>query len=53
MEATISAQEAQQYLETYSKEFNADFEVTEEGNMIYKFAFLPTENHPQQLQAKK
>ena len=49
MEATISGKEAQKYLEAYSQEFNAEFEVTEEGNLIYKFAFLKTENCRQQL----
>ena len=49
MEATISGEEAQQHLEAYSKEFNADFEVTEDGNLIYKFAFLKPENHRKQL----
>ena len=49
MEATISGEEAKQHLEAYSKEFNADFEVTEEGNLIYKFDFLKSENHRKQL----
>ena len=52
MEATISGAEARKYLENYSKEFNADFEVTEEGNMIYKFAFLQSETNRQQLPEK-
>ena len=49
MEATISGEEAERHLEAYSKEFNADFEVTEDGNLIYKFAFLKPENHRKQL----
>ena len=44
MEANISGEEAKQYLEKYAQEFGAEFEITEQGGIIYKFAFLKTEN---------
>ena len=50
MEAKISGKKSQQYLEDYSREFNADFEITDEGNIIYQFAFLPRDNSMQQWQ---
>lgn len=43
-DAELSGTEAKQYLEKYSKEFDANIEVTDQGNIIYKFAFLKTEN---------
>lgn len=52
MEATISGAEARKHLENYSKEFDADFEVTEEGSIIYKFAFLQSKANTQQLPEK-
>lgn len=53
MEAKISSEESRQYLEEYSKKFNADFEVTDKGNVVYKFDVLPTDNYIQQLPAKQ
>lgn len=53
MEANISGEEAKQYLEKYAQEFGADFEVTEQGGIIYKFAFLKAENKKQELPVGK
>ncbi len=52
-EAKISSIEAKKYLDKYLKEFDAILEITEQGNITYKFAFLPTGNIPQQLPEKK
>lgn len=37
MEAKISGQEAKEYLDAKAKEFNATFDVSEEGGVIYHF----------------
>jgi len=39
-------------LEKYAQEFGAEFEITEQGGIIYKFAFLKPENKRQQLPEK-
>jgi hypothetical protein len=36
--AEISTQLAKQYLDEKAKELNADFEVNEEGNVLYRFS---------------
>ncbi|QKQ73180.1 hypothetical protein [Nostoc sp. TCL240-02] len=36
--AEISTQLAKQYLDEKAKELNADFEVNEEGNVLYHFS---------------
>jgi trans-aconitate methyltransferase len=36
--ADISTQSAKQYLDEKAKELNADFEVNEEGNVLYRFS---------------
>ncbi|WP_392533101.1 hypothetical protein [Nostoc sp. C117] len=36
--AEISTQKAQQYLDEKAKELNASFEVTENGNVLYRFS---------------
>lgn len=37
METQLSAHQAQQYLEEQAKAFNADFEVSDRGDVIYRF----------------
>ncbi len=37
MESQLSAHQAKQYLEEQAKEFNADFEVSDRGDVIYRF----------------
>ncbi|WP_254563949.1 hypothetical protein [Oscillatoria sp. HE19RPO] len=37
METQLSAPQAKQYLEEQAKEFNADFEVSDRGDVIYRF----------------
>lgn len=37
MATKVSGDEAQQFLTEKAKEFNADFKVTENGSIIYKF----------------
>jgi hypothetical protein len=37
METQLSAHQAKQYLEEQAKEFNADFDVSERGDVIYRF----------------
>ncbi|MEH1892961.1 MAG: hypothetical protein V7K92_27255 [Nostoc sp.] len=36
--ADISTQLAKQYLDEKAKELNADFEVNEDGNVLYRFS---------------
>lgn len=38
MEAQISGEQARFYLEQFSQEFAADFEITEENKVIYRFS---------------
>ena len=51
-EAKISSVEAKKYLDKYLKEFEAILEITEQGNIIYKFAFWQKGNTLQQLPEK-
>ena len=51
-EAKISSIEAKKYLDKYLKEFEAILEITEQGNIIYKFAFWQQGNTLQQLPEK-
>ncbi|MDJ0635726.1 MAG: hypothetical protein QNJ34_21240 [Xenococcaceae cyanobacterium MO_188.B29] len=51
-EAKISSVEAKKYLDKYLKEFDAILEITEQGNIIYKFAFWQQGNTLQQLPEK-
>lgn len=37
MESQLSAHQAKQYLEEQAKEFNADFEVSDRGDVVYRF----------------
>ncbi|MBO0350524.1 hypothetical protein J0895_15755 [Phormidium pseudopriestleyi FRX01] len=37
METQLSANQAKQYLEEQAKEFNADFDVSDRGDVIYRF----------------
>jgi predicted transcriptional regulator len=37
METQLSAHQAKQYLEEQAQEFNADFEVNDRGDVIYRF----------------
>jgi hypothetical protein len=37
METQLSAHQAKQFLEEQAKEFNADFEVSDRGDVIYRF----------------
>ena len=53
MEAQISSEESTKYLEEYSKKFNADFEVTARGNVVYKFDVLSRNNNLQSLPLKQ
>lgn len=37
METQLSAHQAKQYLEEQAQEFNADFEVSDRGDVVYRF----------------
>ena len=41
MEAQISGADARQFLDERAKEFNATFDASEQGDIIYCFNFLP------------
>jgi hypothetical protein len=40
MATHLSSQEAQEYLDQKAKEFNANFEVDEKGNIFYHFSII-------------
>ncbi|WP_041780199.1 hypothetical protein [Allocoleopsis franciscana] len=51
MEAKLTGTEARQFLEEQAREFNANFEVNDQGEIFYFFNMGSTNSQPQYLEA--